>query len=262
MRWLNQRPFRHRLIAELSNIFTNAERRQQSSYIKLSGDEVTPNAKESRRGTWPKFRDSLRLLRLQFLNLILGRFTSWNSDTECRKVAMYHSRRIAASHILLHFLPLGGATILLVLQWTKYWIGIDTNISTFLQFVAKLHELIMQASLVEIFVCIIRTQLVNGYVPLGALSAATQPTQLSYLWSLEFVSIFTSSAVRGWRRTLFMLAIPFLLVLTSLVGPSSAILMIPRPDTPHVIQDVIMYILRSNQDLYPSSLSGADGLDL
>jgi hypothetical protein len=175
---------------------------------------------------------------------------------------MYHSRRIAASHILLHLLPLAGAIILLVLQWTNYWIGTQTNISTFLQFVAKFHELILQASIVEFLLCVIRTELVNGYVPLGALSAATQPTQLSYLWSLDFVSIFTSPTIRGWRKAMVLLAIPFLLLLTSLVGPSSAILMIPRPETPHVVQDLTIYIRKSNQDLYPSLLSWGDGLDV
>lgn len=37
----------------------------------------------------------------------------------------------------------------------------------------------MQASLVEILLCIIRTKVVNGYIPLGALSSGTQAIQLS-----------------------------------------------------------------------------------
>jgi hypothetical protein len=238
------------------------EDRQQSPYVKLSTGEETPNAKSSPQRTWPRFRDSLRLLRLQFISLILGRFTKWQSSTEYRKVAMYHSRRIAAWHILLHLFPLSGALALLILQWTKYWIGTQTSIPTFLQFAAKVHGLTMQASLIEVLLCVVRTEAVNGYVPFGALSGATQPTQLSYLWSLDFVSIITTSALRGWRKIAFILTLPFLLLLTSFVGPSGAILMIPRPDTPQVVRDVTRYARKSTEDLYPSSLSPANGLEM
>jgi hypothetical protein len=120
----------------------------------------------------------------------------------------------------------------------------------------------MQASLIEVLLCIVRTEAVNGYVPFGALSGATQPTQLSYLWSLDFASIFTTPVLRGWRKIAFLFTLPFLLLLTSFVGPSSAILMIPRPDTPHVVRDVTRYARKSIEDIYPSSLSAADGLML
>jgi hypothetical protein len=175
---------------------------------------------------------------------------------------MYHSRRIAASHILLHLFPLSVAMTLLILQWTKYWIGTQTSITTFLQFGAKSHELTMQASLVEVLLCVVRTEAVNGYVPFGALSGATQPTQVSYLWSLDLFSIITTPALRGWRKFAFLFTLPFLLLLISFVGPSSAILMIPRPDTPQVVRDVTRYARKSIKDIFPSSLSAADGLEL
>jgi hypothetical protein len=134
--------------------------------------------------------------------------------------------------------------------------------TTYLQFAAKFHELTMQASLVEVLLCVVRTGVIDGNIPLGALSSATRATQLSYLWSLDFVSIFTSPALRGWRRAALLLAIPFLLVLTSLVGPSSAVLMIPRPDTPYIDQKITLYSLNSIQDIYPSFLNQANGLSM
>jgi len=200
----------------------------------------------------------MRLFRLQFLGSILAYFTGWKSSNERRKIAMYHSRQVAAAHILVHVLPLGGAATLLTLQGTKYWIGTETSISTFLQFAAKFHELTMQASIVEVLLCIIRAGAVNGYVPLGALSGATKPTQLSYLWSLDFVSAATSPAFRGWRKVAIVLTLPFLLLLTSLVGPSSAVLMIPRPDTPQVVADVTQHTPNSTEELYPKFLNKAD----
>jgi hypothetical protein len=120
----------------------------------------------------------------------------------------------------------------------------------------------MQASLAEVIVCVIRTEAVHRYVPLGALSGVTQPTQLSYLWSLDYVSIFTSPALSGWRKAALVCAIPVLLVLTALVGPSSAILMIPRPDTPHIIRESTLYSLKSEEDLYPEFLNKSNGLTM
>lgn len=236
--------------------------RQRSLYVELLDSDDASNAKGAPQRTWAYLRDSLRPLRLQLINLVLDRFIGWKSDTEHRKVAMYCKRRVAASHVLLQLLPLGGAIALLILQWTNYWIGTQTNVSTFLQFAAKFHELTMQASLVEILLCVIRTEVVNGYIPLGALSSVTQATQLSYLWSLDFISTFKSPAHKGWRRIVFPLVILTVLPLTSLVGPSSAILMIPRPDTPHIIREDNRYLPNSTNDVYPSSLSRTNGLPM
>jgi hypothetical protein len=235
------------------------ERRQQSDYAQLLDSGNAENAKRS-QGTWPRFRDSLRLFRLQFVSLIIGSLTSWNSNTEFRKVAMYRSRIIAASHSLLHLVPLGGAITVLSLQWSKHWVGPETHDTTVLQFVAKFHELTMQASLVEVLLGIIRTEAANGYIPLGALSGVTQPTQLSYLWSLDFLSMAKSPAMHGWRRAALILAIPTIVTLTSLVGPSTAILMIARPDTPHIVHESTWYSLNSTEAIFPSFLNQANGL--
>jgi F0F1-type ATP synthase assembly protein I len=94
----------------------------------------------------------------------------------------------------------------------------------------------MQTSLVEVIVSIVRTQAVNSYMPLGALSASIQAHQLSYIWSLDFISAVTSSTFRGWRKVLFAVAIPLLVILVTLVGPSSAVLMIPRLGIPNQLE--------------------------
>jgi hypothetical protein len=46
--------------------------RQKSVYVKLPHVENTPTDKCSPRRTWPQFRDSLRLFRLQSISLIFG----------------------------------------------------------------------------------------------------------------------------------------------------------------------------------------------
>jgi hypothetical protein len=205
-------------------------------------------------------RDFLRQTRLQILGKVFGRFTG--SRQETRKIAIHRNRLIAAFHCLLHLIPLGGAITLLFLRWSHYWIGHDPPIATTLQFVAKFHELLMQTSIVEIVLFIVRSEATRGFVPFGALSGAIQTTQLSYLWSLDFLSMFTSDAFRGriWSKASMVIAIPALFMLTALVGPSSAILMIPEPGCPKYMTPIPVS-MPSNQSYYPTHLNASNGLN-
>jgi hypothetical protein len=163
---------------------------------------------------------------------------------------MYQSRPMAVLHSLIHLLPLAGAVTLLVLFWSKYWIGPVFEGTTALQFVAKLHELLMQASIADAGLCIIRTLAVDGYVPLGALSGAAQATQLSYLWSLDFWATIRARGFYGWHKILFILSFALLLPLTALVGPSAAVLMIPHPNIPYRNATETRYI---SDSIFPST---------
>jgi hypothetical protein len=181
---------------------------------------------------------------------------------EHAKIAMRSSRLVAALHALFHLISLSGAIILLCLHWINYWIGWDPPDSTSLQFVAKLHELLMQYSIVKIIIYIIREEAVRGVVPLGALSGAIQSTKLSYLWSMYFLSLWTSPALRGWRKALFVLGIPLLMTITALVGPSSAVLMIPRPNCPKSDPAKKIFADASIEALFPSHIGRSEGLTL
>jgi hypothetical protein len=138
----------------------------------------------------------------------------------------------------------------------------DDDFSTALQFAAKLHELAMQASIVEALLCLVRIQLEGSFVPLGALSVAIQATQVSYLWSLDFFSVFRSRTLQGWRKAIFVIVMPALVGLTALVGPSSAVLMIPRSGTPRVVWDVTKFSNESVETLYRSRIGTAEGFNL
>ena len=201
-----------------------------------------------------KFRDFLRHVRLLFPGSFLTCRVFRKYATEQRKIAAYQSRRMAVLISLLHVIPLVGATILLMLYWTKHWIGREPSILTALQFVAKLHEITMQASMVDILVYFIRSQALNGYIPLGALSGAAQASQLSYLWSLDFVAALGSRCVNVWRRAVFGLVFLILLVMITIVGPSSAVLMIPRPDMANINATTLRYLNISEESLYPTYL--------
>jgi hypothetical protein len=66
-------------------------------------------------------------------------------------------------------------------------------------------------------------------------STLSRATKLSYFWSLDHVLI---------------IIYPVLLGLISLVGPSSGILVIPRPGDLHIIRDANQYSYKSNKDLF------------
>jgi hypothetical protein len=237
--------------------------RRPSSRITPPEDEDTRNKIKPSMLPYLRLRNLLRQFRLQFA-VQISDISKWNANIEHPKVPLYQDRTVALIHSLPHLIPLGGAITLLVLHWTKRLVSfaLPENTSTTLQFVAKLHELLMQASITEALLCLIRTETVNRFVPLGALSGALQATQLSYLWSLEFLSLFKSSVIKGWRKVMFAVAIPVLILLISLVGPSSAILMIPKPNSPSSRPPVYRYVLSSTEEMYPTTINQADGFNL
>ncbi|OJD32506.1 uncharacterized protein BKCO1_37000136 [Diplodia corticola] len=65
-------------------------------------------------------------------------------------------------------------------------------------------------------------------LPFGALFAGLQTTSISYLWSLEYIGALTSNWMPGRRRCIVGFFIAFNVVLAAGVGPSIAILLIPR----------------------------------
>jgi hypothetical protein len=237
--------------------------RQEGSKVTLLDNEDKRDMQEPSMRPHLRLRNFLRQLRLQFV-VLLSDISRWNANIEHPKVALYQDRIVALIHTLPHLVPLGGAILLLVLQWTEHLVGfaLSENTSTTLQFVAKFHELLMQASITKALLCLVRTESVNRFVPLGALSGAMQATQLSYLCSLDFLSIFKSSVIKRWRKIMFAVAIPIFILLISLVGPSSAILMIPRPNSPSSRPSISRYALNSTETMYPTAISRANGFNL
>jgi hypothetical protein len=203
-------------------------------------------------------QDFLKYWKLQFLASI----KSWRSPEECRKTAMYQSRCLATGHALLHLIPLSSAIAVLVLNWSGYFVGSSFTFSTTLQFVAKLQELLIQASVAEIVLSIVRSQMMEGYLPLGALSASTQAMHLPYLWSLDLLAAVTSPSFLGRRKALFVCLVPLSVLLTALVGPSSAVLMIPRAGVSSRPTVIHCRSLSDEEVMFPSRLDETQNLTL
>ena len=203
-------------------------------------------------------QDFLKYWKLQFLVSI----KSWRSPEERRKTAMYQSRCLATGHALLHPIPLSSAIAFLILNWSGYFVGPSFTFSTTLQFVAKLQELLIQASLAEIVLSIVRSQMMEGYLPLGALSASAQAMHLPYLWSLDLLAAVTSPSFRGRRKALFVCLVPLLVLLAALVGPSSAVLMIPRTGVSSRPTIIHWRSLSDEEVMFPSRLDRTQNLTL
>jgi hypothetical protein len=252
--------YRSYILPDFPHLLTNAYRTDDSDRL-LETQPASKTASAAHESN-SRIRDFLRHVRLLLPGVLIGRAFSWTSPIEQRKVAAYQSRRMAILNSLLHLVPLLGATALLILFWKKHWVGGASDNATTLQFVAKFHELLMQASLVDVLLYIIRAQALEGYIPLGVLSGAAQAPQISYLWSLDFVSALKSPHFLLWRRIIFGISATALLFMASIVGPSSAVLMIPRPDMTYV-----WFTERTPSNfpegyLFPTEVNSTHGLDL
>ncbi|KAF2787332.1 hypothetical protein K505DRAFT_190649, partial [Melanomma pulvis-pyrius CBS 109.77] len=147
---------------------------------------------------------------------------------ESPKVALYHNRGVALLHWLLHIPPLAGAVTLIVINITRYVVSYEPRATATLQFAAKLHEVLMQASIATVLLSYIRARAYQDFIPFGSLFAPINTPNLAYLWSLEYWSSFTSKTLPISNRLVSGLVITFGILLAAVVGPSSAVAMIPR----------------------------------
>lgn len=128
-----------------------------------------------------------------------------------------------------------------------------------LQFAAKAHDMILVASLTTMILYVTRYQLcARKGLPLGYLSCALHLSNIDCLLSREFW--FASLAHRQfqWFGMLILVAT----VMTAILGPSSAILMIPDLDwwpvpDPFSGHVGVMYINKSYDILWPSRVNAS-----
>ena len=145
------------------------------------------------------------------------------------KIAINKSRWIAFARSLIHIIPVGFALFEIILNWNSFYVGVDKYNQASYQLIAKIHELMIQASLGTILFSYIRHEIVIGEgLPFGALFSGLQLNQISYLWSLEYWGSIRSHHLTIWRKLRLSIVIALCIVLGTVCGPSSAILLIPR----------------------------------
>jgi hypothetical protein len=122
------------------------------------------------------------------------------------------------------------ALTFIILNGKGHFFGdVSTTTITAIQFAAKLLEILLQASLAAMLYGLIgHLALGDSALPLGTLFAPLNVTNLSYLWSLELWGSLTAKCLGGWRRVVLSIIVPIIVGLAAVVGPSSAVLMVPR----------------------------------
>ncbi|KAL8856696.1 MAG: hypothetical protein Q9178_006653 [Gyalolechia marmorata] len=164
-------------------------------------------------------------------------YQTWHAARESPKVAVKTSNGALLLANIVHLPPILISSTLLYLSFATIY-GVDygnpysKTILNGLQFVSKFHEILITTSLTAIVLHRIHYSLMKpSGVPLGFLGSAYQLGALNYLVSAEFWGAATAKfrfKNSTWLPLWLLIAVSS--VLASIVGPSSAILMIPRLD--------------------------------
>ncbi|KAE9369263.1 hypothetical protein N431DRAFT_510776 [Stipitochalara longipes BDJ] len=183
------------------------------------------------------------------------------------------SRRGNIGIYLIHLLPIAATCVLFFLNFSNKFFelpGIPNQNARLnaIQFAAKLHEVSITLSLSAIILNHIQYQLLNGRgVPIGTLFA---PFQISNLSSLYSPGLWMTGYTNDSRLYPFlhMIIIVISIVLASIVGPASAILMMPSLGywnqpfnfpysvTDHTNNTTTRYFVKNSvSNLWPSLLS-------
>ena len=168
------------------------------------------------------------------LSLISYAFNSLRHITgrglhEPLKVAIRQKRSVALTRSLIHIVPFGFSLFEIILNWNEYYVGVDTYSQALYQLFAKVHEIMIQASLGVILFFFVRHELViDRGLSFGALFSGLQLNQISYLWSMEFWGFVRFKHLDLWRKFRLSMIVALCVILGSLCGPSSAILLISR----------------------------------
>lgn len=184
-------------------------------------------------------------------------FKAWIEFTdphEAKKIALYKDRRTAWLHAVIHLIPISAVVVLATINIRSLYIGdAQSERIIALQFAAKLLEILIQYSIVATTLGIMRRYVLqSGSLPFGGLMAPYRTADISYLWSLDFWGCVTSPALVLRQRILLGLIIPIAVLVVSLVGPSSAVLMIPRPmNSPY---SGLVWLLDPTNEVYPANV--------
>lgn len=132
----------------------------------------------------------------------------------------------------------------------------DNQVNNLLQFAAKLHEILIVGSLTSIVMYQIRKRLISKRgLPFGLLSSGYQVNSIEFLFSRGLRSAFTTDL---WLT----LTVAATIILVNVVGPSSAIVVIPRLNWWHVSAPFNcsqqLYLNSSLDELYPTNLGPPD----
>lgn len=199
----------------------------------------------------------LRAVGLKVLNSVYYGRNGDSLTKEPRKNVFTKSAWVAFQRSLVHLLPSIASIVVIALNLNGFFIGFelagipghDQVDMAALQVAAKLQELLIIASIGSIVYHRLRHDLLNRSIPFGLLGSGLSFTQISHLWSPEFLASLTCKG----NQTLIAVII-LSTIIASTAGPATAVLIIPR-----MIQfpagETEYYINGTADDLWPSRIS-------
>ncbi|RDW67750.1 hypothetical protein BP6252_09146 [Coleophoma cylindrospora] len=186
------------------------------------------------------------------------------ANQERPKVALEKNRGPGLWRYLIHLFPLLMTAGILSLSFGNiYWTDIggksQNSILNLLQFVAKLHEVLIGASLSSIVLHRVRQGMISSTgIPLGFATSGYQVSSFDYITSKQFWGALMGDHWRLARNLIptgLLIFIAFML--TTVVGPASAIAMIPKLDWWPTDMPVRVFANTTFDDMWPHYLSGA-----
>ncbi|KAI9043110.1 uncharacterized protein KD926_004613 [Aspergillus affinis] len=226
-------------------------------------DEILLKSTKSPTGGWRnkwlyEVASTLRVLGLQLLILPFRRWLGTTRETP--KVAVRGSRMAALLRSLIHLVPIAASLALVILTIQGRYLGATVTNVSYLQFAAKAHEILIQASLTYIIGNEIGRQLtsIRG-VPFGLIFSAAKVTDVTYLWSSAFAgSLKPLGRMKSSLATVAMVLAA--IILATGAGPSSAILMIPRVDS-WPAGSTRFWVNAPAKDIWPDNLDASGLMD-
>lgn len=161
---------------------------------------------------------------------ILNGLSPWTVKVEPSKIAIQHDYTISLLHGLSHLIPLGVCLAFSIVNATGLFLGdVSSSVRTALQFPSKFVEVLIQTSLGVMLLSFVRYHLFQSQsVPFGTLLAPASISNLAYCWSIDLWGASTTKRPLRLTQHLLLISIPVLIALAAVVGPSTAILIIPR----------------------------------
>jgi hypothetical protein len=159
-----------------------------------------------------------------------------SGSVEESKAAISTVLKDSVNRCFVHLLPVATAIVFCWLNIRGWYIGehlsgplSDKAKLNLVQVAAKVHELMMQASIVAMVLTYIRHEARRSHgLPFGAFLGGQECTKISYLWSLPLWGAIMSPRMKSSRRKGVMIIILITAtLLAAIVGPSSAIVMTP-----------------------------------
>ncbi|KAK2611644.1 hypothetical protein N8I77_004974 [Diaporthe amygdali] len=195
------------------------------------------------------------------------------ATSEQPKVVYSHKRRkILRQILLLHFIPVSVNFALLGLYVRQVlWESPrpTTNVLNALQFAAKIHETLMTVSLASVLLHHVRYRLLSSTargLPLGLVTSPFRLLDLTYLWSQEFSAAWWSEKIRI-SELISLVVHVYLFSLAAILGPASAISMLPKPGeweiagaisrAPFYSTNLQAYIGGQLSDIYPQRITAS-----